>query len=122
MKRNFTLIRDILSDAQKAEPLSHLRGFSSEGVSEAEIAEHVEILIEAGLLKGEVKRSPGGRTLVLVSRLTWAGHDFLDAMGDESIWARAKESILKPAGGVAFDVLLDWLKWQAKKQLGMPDA
>ena len=121
MKRDFTLIREILKDMESAGPLQQFEGFHYEGRTDAEVNEHIELLLEAGLLKGEVKRMRD-RAIVLVSRLTWNGHDFLDAMKDESLWQKAQASILKPIGGVAFDVLLEWLKWQAKKRLGMPES
>ena len=122
MKRDFSLVREILRDMESAEPLRRFQGFTYEGKTEAEVNEHIELLVEAGLLKGEVKRTHGGRAIVMISRLTWAGHDFLDSIKDETLWQKAQASILKPVGGVAFDVLLEWLKWQAKKRLGMPES
>ena len=107
---------------ESAEPLRRFQGFTYEGKTEAEVNEHIELLVEAGLLKGEVKRTHDGRAIVMISRLTWAGHDFLDSIKDETLWQKAQASILKPVGGVAFDVLLEWLKWQAKKRLGMPES
>ena len=121
MKRDFNLIRLILTDMQGAEPMTLLQDFSYEGYEKPAINEHIELLIEAGLLKGTVHRTLGG-SVAGVSRLTWAGHDFLEAMTDEGIWKKAQDSVLKPIGGVVFDVLLEWLKWQMREKLGMPTA
>ncbi|MBL9188769.1 MAG: DUF2513 domain-containing protein [Opitutaceae bacterium] len=58
---------------------------------------------------------------VVPLRMTWSGHDFLDAMRDEGIWKMAQDSILKPIGGVAFEVLKEWLKSQMRTKLGFPN-
>lgn len=128
MKRDFDLIRQILRDAEGMPAMSMLSNiaplggtaFRYEGRDPQVVAEHVQLLIEAGLLNGKVSPGMEGGAYIQVQRLTWKGHDFLDAMKDESIWAQAKESILKPVGGVAFDVLLDWLKWKMSEKLGLP--
>jgi hypothetical protein len=52
--------------------------------------------------------------------LTWDGYEFLESAKDENLWGKAKSIVIKPAGGVAFGVLLDWLKAEAKSRLGMP--
>ena len=56
--------------------------------------------------------SPGA---MLIS-LSWAGHDFIEACRDNSIWEKAKDKVLKPAAGMAFDVLLEWLKAEARRR------
>lgn len=128
MKRDFDLIRRILHDAEDMPAMSTISNipalggtkFRYEGFDTNVIAEHVRLLIEAGLMEGTVAPGMESGALIQVKRLTWKGHDFLEAMKDDSIWAQAKESILKPVGGVAFDVLLDWLKWKMAEKLGLP--
>ena len=46
----------------------------------------------------------------LIWRLTWAGQDFADAISSDTLWCKAKENVLKPAGSWTFDVLKEWLK------------
>jgi len=119
MKRNADLVRSILLDIESAPALQALSGFTYDGISEAEIIEHVEIMIDAGLIEGKVLRhSSGGR--VIVNRLTWQGHDFLQVARDDTLWKKAKKSILKPGVGWTFELLKEWLKFEAKKALGMP--
>lgn len=119
MKRDFELVRKILHDMEAAPPMQTFNAFSYDGYDRSVIHEHIELLIEAGLLSGVVHRN-GFDGFPAITRLTWSGHDFLDAMKDETIWQKANESILRPVGGVAFEVLLEWLKWQMKLKLGMP--
>ena len=46
--------------------------------------------------------------VAMPQRLTWQGHQFLNACRDESRWAKAK-TIFKDVGGVSFDVAKDIL-------------
>jgi asparagine synthase (glutamine-hydrolysing) len=97
-------------------------GFGEAGYSEADAAaanarflgaEHHPTVLTGRRVADDVEK--------LVATLDQpTGDDFLDAMKDETIWNSAKENILKPASGVAFDVLLEWLKWKMKTKLGMP--
>ena len=121
MKRDFDLIRAILFDVQAAPPLESIEEFKHAGKSQEEVCAHISLLIEAGLVGGEVTLYHGDPPSAIIHRLTWRGHDFLEAMSDDSLWTRAKQSVLLPAGGVMFDVLLDWLKYHAKEKLGLPN-
>lgn len=120
MKRDLDLCRTILLTIE-----SQPHGFADElhidGYSEEQIGYHVYLLGEAGLLKTSVctvmdSHSPQA----LPINLTWDGHEFLDASKDNSLWEKAKAKVIKPAGGVAFDLLLEWLKAEAKQRLGLP--
>jgi hypothetical protein len=50
-------------------------------------------------------------------RLTWDGHDFLDATKDSKIWKMAKEHVIKPGASWTFSLLLEWLKHQARERV-----
>ena len=72
----------------------------------------------------ESKTSVGYNPQSVARCLTWAGHDFLDAMRDDTIWKKAKEKVLAPTGkeivGASFAVLLGWLRYEAAQKLGIP--
>jgi hypothetical protein len=51
--------------------------------------------------------------------MTWAGHDFLDAARDVSIWNKAKEHVLKPGFSWSFSILTEFLRMEAQKRLEM---
>jgi len=57
MKRDYNLVRIILRDMEEAEPMQSFQGFAYDGYQEAVIREHIELLLDAGLLAGEVHRS-----------------------------------------------------------------
>jgi len=120
LKRDFDLIRHILIDVENMAPGAILQRCEYPEYDEKTISEHVRLLIDAGLVRGQVTETLGGRVHFLVSGLTWTGHDFLDAARDATIWRKAKDTVLKPTASITFDLLLQWLKEQVKQTLGLP--
>jgi hypothetical protein len=61
----------------------------------AQAGHHMALLIEAGLVKGKVAAGSLADEddeppfILLFGRLTWAGHDFLDAARSEPVWRKA---------------------------------
>lgn len=109
------LIREILMDLESKQPNEFLDH------DDPVVAYHASLLREAGFVNGVIINNELSLPRACrLAYLTWRGHDFLDAMRDESIWRKAQESILKPAGGIAFDVLFQWLKVQMQQKLGLP--
>lgn len=84
-------------------------GFSNDpikqqGYSNDDIEYHLTIMLEAGLIHGAShNRSGHYYPLIIPTRLTWQGHEFLDACRDEGRWVKAKD-VFRQAGGVSFDV------------------
>ena len=75
---------------------------------------HLLLLSEAGLIDVLDATSFDGPAF-LPTRLTWNGHEFLDASRNDTLWEKAKSVVLKKAGGLSFDVLLFVLKELAKQ-------
>jgi hypothetical protein len=120
MERDFDLIRLILKDIQ-ATPAGR-RYTSIENLSAydpAVVCGHIDLLIDAGLVKGKVTKMFRGADAILVSGLTWKGYDFLEAAKDDNLWNKAKEKVIKPGVSFTFDLLLEWLKGQARVKLGL---
>lgn len=105
MKRDFDLIRKILLAIEEHTEDTAIQNLTIEGYNREQIAYHVQLIFEAGLVKGDIlfglgSVKPRGYS---ITQMTWAGHDFLDACRDESRWAKAKE-IFSHMDGVTFDV------------------
>lgn len=121
MKRDLELIRKLLLAAE-----AHEHGFLTDalrvdGWSEEQVGFHVYLLGQAGFMNVVENTTIGDKSpSALPLNLTWAGYEFLEAAKDDTVWAKAKEKVLKPAGGVALDVLVAWLKNEAKSRLGLP--
>lgn len=78
----------------------------------------VGLMIDAGLIEGRISAEIGAvARQSYIHRLTWAGHDFLDASRDDGLWQKAHDKILKPAGSWTFSILLEWLKDQIRQSL-----
>ena len=91
------------------------------GYEPADVAYNAALILEQGLANGpDPIRMHGHIVRVDLDSLTWAGHDFLDAARDETIWNKAKEKFMKPGLSWTFGVLLEWLKAEIKARAGLP--
>lgn len=105
MKRDFDLIRLLLIEAEaQQEPFftkrTEIAGFDTE-----QVAYHAMLLMDAGLIDGEDASTNSAN--VLVRRLTFEGHDFLDAVRDPSIWRKTRDRLTKAGGGFVLSVVKD---------------
>ena len=103
MKRDYDLIRQLLLEVAGDSDVD-LSGFT-----EDQVKYHRELLIEAGLAEGTIKRSSRSYTeipdLALINKLTWEGHEFLDQARKATVWNRAKEHLGKKGLELTFDGL-----------------
>ncbi len=54
---------------------------------------------------------------VWLNRLTMSGHDFVDAIKDETIWNKAKDHFFKPAVSWTLNILLEYMKEEIRRQV-----
>jgi hypothetical protein len=116
MKRDMDLIRNILRAVESYDDPYGIdsQTIAIEGYSEAQISGHIKMLLDGGLL--EAKAESGGfqaNDSYAGLNLTWDGQDFVSITKDDSLWKKAKETIV--SSGVSFTVqsLLVWMKAQA---------
>jgi len=120
MKRDFDLIRSILLAME-----AHEHGFFDripviEGYTDEQVGYHVYLMEQAGLLTATALTAAQLRSPCATPRsLTWDGHEFLGSMKDDTLWNKAKATVLTPLPGVALDVLFAWLKAHATERLGL---
>lgn len=126
MERDMELIRTILLKVE-ADPKFHgelqRAGAASLGIedhTEVEVIYHLVMLIEAGFLAGNTKMARAGA--VVISKLTWEGHEFLDSVRDPETWRKTKAGAQK-IGNWSFGLLSDmakaYAKHLAKEKLGL---
>lgn len=121
MKRDLDLIRKILLWMEEQEHGFAQTKVALQGYTAEQIAFHVYLLGDGGLAKVSDTTAIGNTSPTAIPlNLTWAGYEFIDAAKDETLWGKAKSVLIKPTGGVAFSVLLEWLKAEAKSRLGIP--
>lgn len=75
---------------------------------------------EAGLIRAFlVKRDGGDVTKAGGQRLTWHGHDRLDAIRHEAVWAKTKTMVRETVGSVTVDVMKTIAGHLAMNMLGL---
>jgi hypothetical protein len=86
-------------------------------------AHHIAIMIEAGLVVGHVTPDQNGfPSKGFILRLTWQGHEFLDAARDDTTWKKVRDKVIKPTASFTFGILVEALKYEIKSRIGMlPD-
>ena len=104
MKRDMDLVRAILIATEQAEagqPVTRLEGYS-----DIDFAYNASLMEQAGLIDAAIARAAGaGPVKAHVRSLTWDGHEFLDAVRSDSVWAKTKARIAESVGAASFDVL-----------------
>ena len=121
MERNLDIVREIFIGVESSDPgkegksLEELNNDYGKDV----IDYHVTILVEAGLILGVDMTTLGDRyNSYIIQRLTWEGHEFLDAAKDSKNWEKAKTALGKLAG-VPIEVVKALLVSYVKEELGL---
>lgn len=119
MKRDMDLVRRIALEVADMEFGYVLTSMEDEGVDAATFGMHATWMREAGLITAHIQEYSAGDTppSVKIARLTWAGCEFVDSIRDDTLWRKAKESVLKPGMSFTFDVLKEWLKTEITQGL-----
>ncbi|NLG39121.1 MAG: DUF2513 domain-containing protein [Fibrobacter sp.] len=102
MKRDMDLVRLILFEVEKNEKWDEWKDIKIEGYSQEEIYYHIMLLNEAGLIEAKIL-CDGGKWVPY--RLTWNGHEFLDASRNETVWKKVKGIMANKGGSFAFEVV-----------------
>ena len=118
MKRDMDLIRLVMLEAEKSKDPYELTDPKIEGHSELEISYHIALLDDAGLLHGR-DRSAIGVFRWSAGPLTWAGHEFVEAVRDESVWKEALTLTSKSSNGTVFELLKKALMKVLEKRSGL---
>lgn len=125
MTRDMELIRKICLQIQARKDVS-LKPVEIDGVDPVVLARHLEMLLQAGFLEGAPPmisgRGGGSAPYIIVKDLSWEGHSFLDAIKNDSVWNKLKQSFspdqlaslpLEVMKTVGIGLLTSWAKQQA---------
>jgi hypothetical protein len=104
MKRDMELVREILLQTEASPDVKGIAELDIENHSEDEVSYHVKIMAEAGLVTA-IDLSTGMTFCWRPSGLTWQGHEFLDAIRNDTVWSKAKEIVTEKGGAIPFAVL-----------------
>jgi hypothetical protein len=132
MKRNWELLRSILNQAESCKgglplvvtnmryPSEHiLLNIDELELDFGEVCEHILLLGDAGLAEvRELGRTYKGSVGVAIDRLTMAGHDFLEAAKNDTIWQKAMSTVKEKGNSVSLGVLTQILSALMKQHFG----
>ncbi len=96
MKRDMDLIRNILRSIDASEDDDAITGLDINGCSHQEIAYHVLLLNEAGIIRAKIQSDEDAGTDSVIPdayeiyAITREGYAFLDAFSNEARWKKAK--------------------------------
>ena len=94
MERNMDLCRLILFKIETEYRSTALYNLNIDGFDLDTVAYHCKILADAGLLDSYEPIYGDDRIYAFsVGSLTWAGHDFLDKIRENTMWDRIKDKI-----------------------------
>ena len=107
MKRNWDTIRELLTKVEGCTlPIDMVRLSHFPQERSAEISYHMTLLIEVGLVKGQVSQTIGPEVKDFIAqRLTWQGHEFLDSIRSDTVWAKTKKVFLDRGVEMTFDLV-----------------
>jgi len=72
----------------------------------SELSYNVKLMIEAGLVKGDVVVFGGRYIGFTLSEIKWKGHELLDAIRDENVWERTKKRFAEKSMDMTFDAVM----------------
>ena len=117
MERNLDLIREILLEIEKMPAGSGPIQIHSVGgnYSSEEITQHLGLLLDIEFIDARRITTFEG-TAYLVRRMTWDGHDYLDAVRSDDVWSGVQRKLGK-IGGTAALATVKQLAIEATKDL-----
>ncbi len=114
MKRDMELIRLLLLEVE-GDDKPDLSGYTEE-----QQVYHMALLVEAELVKGAVVEDEAGKPCSAQAiRLTWKGHEFLDAARNPSVWERVWKKVKSDGASLPLPIIQDMLISVLKKQVGL---
>ncbi len=121
MKRDPDLIRDLLDYIEKNH--DGVNSITSNEIKfkdydEIQIAYHLSLLRDAGLILGKGTSAFKGPPLWIISRLTNDGHDFIEAARNDTAWKKTKDKMAE-AGGFVLEHAMPLLIMYFGQQLGL---
>lgn len=104
MKRDIELIREILVAMEATDTTQGLMRLQLPGRDSGVVSYHVKLLQQANLIEA-TDMSCSAEFEWVPRSLTWAGHEFLDAARNETVWNKAMSTLKDKAATVPFEIV-----------------
>jgi predicted transcriptional regulator len=119
MRRDMDLVRQILLKLEEQNENRAVRLENElEGFDHDSIIYHIMILSEANFINA-IDASGARRPYYIAKSLTWQGHEFLDAIRNDTVWNQVKDEVKEKGGSIPFDLLKALALQVAAKYFGL---
>jgi hypothetical protein len=121
MKRDMDLVRRILLAMDAYEHGYAPPGFTIAGYDQEVIGHHVWLMEQGKLITAVATTAMGDPSPVAIPlTITWAGHDFLEAVRNDSVWSRVKTELKDRGLSLPFTLLQDLALKILASHIGLP--
>ena len=117
MKRNMELVRQILTQIEERSRGIGQVAIDIPGYTPQEVYYHIKLLHDAGLV--EAWDCSAGSLCWAVKDLTFKGHEFLNPIKNEKVWAGVMQTVKEKAIDLPFAVLTTLATKLAADYLGL---
>lgn len=106
MKLNHDCVRDLLFWFEDNLPLagSYQLQHNEVRYTPEDISYTAQMLIDAGYLEGKAVQLKLQMPIVIIKKITWEGHKFLDNIRSDTAWSKSKDAA-KKLGGASLSAL-----------------
>jgi hypothetical protein len=105
MERDLELVRAILLEAEKHPHGIIGRNPELSGFTPEQVGYHIYLMEQAGLVEAAEATDNSSRSpCALLMNLTWAGHDYLDAVRPPEVWRQVKPAVQR-VGSMTLDAV-----------------
>ena len=124
MKRDWDLIREILLAVEASGPGESVNLHSFEEGIRPEVSYNVQLLEEVGFVNASISKQVGKVPALdfTIYKIRWEGHDFLDAVRNDTNWNKTKNLISSKGGNMTFEVIKSVAIELARKAILGADA
>ena len=119
MKRDMELVRQLLILIEENTNSRELE--IPKEMDRKIVAGHLKIMDQAGLVENNTKWA-SNEPLWINEGLTWDGHDYLDAIRNDTVWNNVKKKTKEKGlqlAELSFNVIKEYAIFEAKKKLGI---
>lgn len=118
MKRDPEIIREVLLATEAYEKPTGWIKLDLPGRDADDVSYHVKLLSEAGYLHAQ-NLTTHTSFCWMPKGLTWKGHEFLDAIRNDNVWQKTKETVKDKLSTLPLDLLKDVATKVAASMLGL---
>ena len=119
MKRDMNLVRNILLFTEARPSINEGALLQFDGHTEDQVWYHANMLVEAGYLDRERVIESFDGIQVTGDAITFDGHDFLDAVRNDTVWCRTMDKVGSVVGSTSLEIIKAVAQSYAKQLLGI---